>query len=173
MFWLFSPSFLSSTQIEKKNLIYTDMESLVFVLYGLPSRFESDVFLYFDPHSLCSFNTCNLPICVQQSKSKVAFHLFPCCVKASKWCVVGKWNISVDNICLSRSSELIEARPWLSVPLLSLYLHLQGQPRTLGKDFPSLTPLLYKCLWVSGVLLLPLQAQCRLWVAKQCAQRTW
>lgn len=73
-----------------------------------------------------------------------SFHLPPCCVKVSKWCVVGKWNISVDNISLSLSSELIEARPWLSVPLLSLYLHLQGQPRTLCQDIPSPTPLLCK-----------------------------
>lgn len=58
--------------------------------------------------------------------------------------MVGKWNITVDNICLSLGSELIEARPWLSVPLLSPYLHLQGQPRTLGQDFPYPTLLLYK-----------------------------
>lgn len=127
----FRPGCLSSTQIGSTPLYWHG----TIRLHALQTQSESNVsFPHFDPPSKL-FDTRNWLICAEKSKSKVAFIFFlPCCVKASKWCVLGRWNSSVDTICLSVSTELIEARPSPCVPPLSLYLHLQGQPTSLGQD---------------------------------------
>lgn len=139
----FLPSCLSSIQIGNTPL-YRHGTIGLHTLWSAKHVWSYVFFLRFDPPSKCSLTpVIGLFVCRKANPRQLSFFC-PCCVKASKWCVVGKWNITVDNICLSLGSELIEARPWLSVPLLSLYLHLQGQPRTLGQDFPYPTLLLYK-----------------------------
>lgn len=63
----------------------------------------------------------------------------------------------------------------MCLPYHQIYI-CRANPRTPGQDFSS-PPNFYfaqVCLWVSGGLLFPLQAQCRLWAAEQYrVQRAW
>lgn len=51
---------------------------------------------------------------------------FPLWYESLGWCVVGRWNNSVDNICLSAGFDPTGVRPWLDAPPLSPYLSLRG-----------------------------------------------
>ena len=92
------------------------------------------------------------------------------------WCVVGRWNNSVDNICLSAGFDPTGVRPWLDAPPLSPYLRLRGPNHDRWPSFFFFFLLFFflhhhGSRFQVGFLFL-VQAECRLWAKEQyCAHR--
>lgn len=111
---------------KQKTLLHTDREQLGFTLCGLSVESDSDALFHPDSSPICCLTT--VMGLFMRTKANPRLLLFlSLWYESLGWCVVGGWNDSVDNICLS---DPMGARPWLDAPPLSPYLHLRGQPRT-------------------------------------------
>lgn len=99
---------------------------------------------------------------------------FPLFYESLGWCVVGRWNNSVDNIFLSAGFDPTGVRSWLDAPPLSPYLRLRGPTQDRWPIF-----FFFFCFFLHHHgsrfqvgFLFPVQAECRLWAKEQyCVHR--